>query len=95
VGAAAHNRGSRVIARDLGGYRDPVEPQLRPAGWGDKALARAIERACRILAGNRRLGRSLDVETLTACVMERAHVGAETARRAAELALVTQETSPE
>lgn len=95
MGAAAYNRGSRSNARQLGTYQDPVEPRPRPAGWGDKAMARAIERARRILAGNRRLGRSIDLETLTACVVDRANVGTETACRAAELALATQDASQE
>lgn len=97
MGIAAYNRGSRRISEDLareaGTWRDPPRPQPRPEGWGDKAMAQAVERARRILLSNRRYGREIDVETLTACVVDRARVGQDTARLAAEAALANPEGS--
>lgn len=92
MGVAAYNRGSRSNARQLGTYKDPVKPrpQPRPAGWGDKALARATERAGRILRGNRRFGRALSREMLAACVVDKERVSQETAQRAADDALANE-----
>jgi hypothetical protein len=49
MGIAAYNRGSACIARgiqmDHGTYREPPRPVPRPATWGDKTKARALDRA--------------------------------------------------
>lgn len=96
MGAAAYNRGSRAIARQIcmeSGCRGCVrcsEPasRPRPPTWGEKALARAIDRARRILRGCDRYGWPRpSAEVLAAAVQERERVGAATARAAADAAL--------
>lgn len=96
MGIAAYNRGSLGISRQLCaeyGCRGCVrcskhKPTPRPATWGDKALARATERARRIVAGCERYGLPQpSAEVLAGAVQERERVGAETAARAAEAAL--------
>lgn len=96
MGIAAYNRGSLAVSRQLcmeSGCRGCVrcserKPAPRPPTWGEKALARAIDRARRIVRGCDRYGwprPSADV--LAAAVQERERVGAATARAAADLAL--------
>ena len=66
------------------------KPTPRPATWGDKALARATERARRIVAECERYGLLRpSAEVLAGAVQERERVGAETAKVAAETALAT------
>lgn len=91
MGIAAYNRGSACISRgvlmDAGTWREPAKPTPRPATWGDKAKARALDRARRVLSGNRRLGRDVEPDVLAAIVVERERVGLVTATEAARLAL--------
>lgn len=96
MGIAAYNRGSLGISRQLCaeyGCRGCVrctehKPTPRPATWGDKALARATERARRIVAGCERYGLPRpSLEVLVGAVQERERVGLETATRAAKAAL--------
>ena len=93
MGGAAYNRGSLVISRQIceqfgcsgcGACRE-YRPTPRPESWGDKAKARALERARSILASSKRHGLPRPtVEMLTAIVQERERVGAATAQAAAE-----------
>jgi hypothetical protein len=63
-----------------------MAPKSRPASWGAKAQQRADARAIRILTGNRKLGRNIDVNMLAACVVDREGVGHGTAYAAAKKA---------
>lgn len=92
MGAAAYNRGSRAISRQIAadfGLREPEEhrPSPRPAGWGDKAKAKALARARSILASSLRLGRVLDLEMLAGTVQMATRVGAAAALEAARRAM--------
>lgn len=91
MGVAAYNRGSAVISREIeieqGTYRGPCVPSPRPADWGAKALARATDRARRVIVANAKVGRSVSLEILIMCVIDREHVGAETANAAARAAM--------
>jgi len=97
MGVAAYNRGSRVISAQFCRERgcpgcsacsEPVKPEPRPAGWGDKARARALDKARRIVSGYRRYGLTPpDEEILTHAVREDARVGRATAATAARKAL--------
>lgn len=88
----AYYRGNAVISRqtrrDLGIPEPCYKPDPRPPGWGDKAAARALERARRLLATAKRCGlRPLDEESLVELVAEKARVGKKTAAEAARVAL--------
>lgn len=96
MGIAAYNRGSLGISRQLCAEYDcrgcvrcsEYKSTPRPATWGDKALARATERARRIVSGCERYGLPRPtVDVLAGAVQERERVGDETARKAAETAL--------
>lgn len=95
MGAAAYNRGSRLIARQADealGIRPAAEhkPTPRPDTWGDKAKARALERARRILRGGRRYGRETSEEILAGAVAMVARVSLQTATEAARAALAEE-----
>ena len=99
MGAAAYNRGSRVIRRQADeaiGIASPSEhrPTPRPESWGDRAKARALERARRILRGCRRYGRETSEEILAGAVQMVARVSLETATEAARQALGEETTKP-
>lgn len=99
MGIAAYNRGSRCIARgiqmDYGTWREPVKPRPRPAGWGDKIKARALDHAERMLATNRRLvaelgadaWKPITLEILAGAVEMRVRCSLATATEAARLAM--------
>jgi hypothetical protein len=91
MGAAAYRRGSIALSREIaieqGTYREPCKPQPRPSDWGTKALARATDRARRIIAANAKFARVVSLETLIACVIDRERVGEETATAAARAAM--------
>lgn len=95
MGAAAYNRGSRLIARQADealGIRPPAEhkPTPRTETWGDKAKVRALERARRILRGCRRYGRETSEEILAGAVEMVARVSLQTATEAARAALAEE-----
>lgn len=96
MGVSAYRRGSISISRQIcqetgcgGCWRcRESRPTPRPDGWGDKALARATQRARRILAGCERYGLPRpDAEMLAEAVRERERVGAKTAMEAARAAI--------
>lgn len=96
MGAAAYNRGSRVISAQFCRERacrgcprcSEYRPAKRPKTWGDKALTRATQRARRIVVGSIRYGLSRPtVDMLASAVQERERVGMATALAAAERAL--------
>jgi len=96
MGAAAYNRGSLNISRQFceeGGCRGCVRcrehvPIPRPASWGDKARARAMDRARRLIASGAKAGlRPLTVDMLAGILQERERVGEATAKAVAEEAL--------
>lgn len=96
MGVAAYNRGSLRISRqicDEYGCRGCVrcteyKPIPRPPTWGERAKAKALERARRVLAGIARYGLPRPTqETLAAVVQDRERVGEETAQAAARTAL--------
>jgi len=69
----------------------PAEDEAAPAWTGEKAAARALDYALRIVASARRYGLDVPcVEMLAEIVRDRARVGAETAISAARRALTTE-----
>ena len=62
-------------------------PTPRPAGWGDKARARADSRAAGLVRYFARDGRTLSIGDLTWMVQEQAKCGKSTAAAAAKAAL--------
>ena len=97
MGAAAYNRGSRVIRRQAEALgiapAGEHKPRPRPESWGDRAKARALERARRILRGCRRYGRETSEEILAGAVQMVARVSLETATVAARRALDEEATT--
>ena len=96
MSGAAYRRGSMAITRQICAeyncrgcvYCHEHKPTPRPADWGEKAKAKALARAQRILASAARFGLSMpSVEVLAEILRDRERVGAGTARRAAEEAL--------
>lgn len=96
MGIAAYNRGSLAISRQFcadGGCPgcmrcSEIKATPRPSTWGDKARARALARAYRLIASGTKAGlRPLTIDMLAAILQERERVGAETAKSAAEEAI--------
>lgn len=99
MGIAAYNRGSACISRgilmDAGRWREPAKPTPRPATWGSKTKARALDRARNILATNRRLvaelgpdvWKPITLEILAGATQERERLTDTVALEAARLAL--------
>ena len=91
MGIAAYNRGSRSISRGIdmerGTYRESPAPVQRNADWGGAARIRAKDRAIRLLRGLRRLGYTVDEESMAWEVKDRAKVGLDTAKQAVRDAL--------
>jgi hypothetical protein len=96
MSGASYRRGSAVISRQIcieygcsGCTRcRECKPTPRPAVWGSKAAARALDVAQRTLSGMRRYGLpEPDIATLALAVRERARVGEATAESAARVAL--------
>ena len=96
MGIAAYNRGSLSISRQYcaeSGCRGCVrcsqcKPTPRPATWGEKAQARALLRARRVLVACSKAGLPRPtLEMLTAILQERERVGEDTARDAAAKSL--------
>jgi len=103
MGAAAYNRGSMNISRQFceeGGCRGCMRcrervPTPRPASWGDKARAKAMNRARRLINSGAKAGlRPLTVDMLTAILQDRERVGAATARAVAEEVLAAGSAHP-
>ncbi len=100
MGVAAYRRGSALIslhhAREAyaAGITNhnpdaaPYQPRPRPPAWGEKAAAKALDHARRILSGCRRHGLECDESILTGAVVMRANVAEATARTAAQAALL-------
>lgn len=96
MGVAAYYRGNRIISEQICRERGcsgcricrPYKPTPRPPGWGEKAAARALERARRVIASAARYSLPIpDEETLAAILRDKERVGETTAREAARLAL--------
>ena len=96
MGIAAYNRGSLAISREFcvaAGCRGCVrcaehKPTPRPPEWGNKARARAAERARRLIVCGAKAGlRRLTVDMLAAILQERERVGEATALSVAAEAL--------
>lgn len=92
MGIAAYYRGNAVISRQIRaeqGIPEPChKPEPRPADWGSKAAAKALDHARRVLSGAARCGMPAPSEEMLAeVVREKAKVGAETAAEAARQAL--------
>ena len=99
MGIAAYNRGTASIARgiqmDYGTWREPAKATPRPAGWGDKTKARALDHAERMLRTNRKLvaqlgpeaWKPITLEVLAGAVEMRTRCSLATATEAARLAM--------
>ena len=91
MGVAAYYRGNRAISAQFcmeSGCHGCVNcstytPTPRPAGWGDKARAKADKRAASLVRYFARDGRTLSVDDLADMVREGVGCGAKTARQAA------------
>lgn len=96
MGIAAYNRGSLAISRQIcteGGCPgcvrcSEIKATPRPSTWGDKARAKALARAHRLIASNVKYGLPrLTVDMLAVILRERERVGEATAKSVAEEAL--------
>ena len=89
MGVAAYNRGNRVITAGIYGFDRRVvkAPQPRPSSWGDKALAKATQKARGCLSYMTSRGHVLSIEDLADMVQSETRWARATCEAAARTAL--------